>query len=181
MLIALAFAFGTLAVVVPAASADIVLTQCSGTCGYWEVADSGPSRMKGAVCIYANSGSAPLDEITVRPPLMHGNYSNKTKVGWRFKIQREAPSGATFNTIFTSAYQTAKADDQIPAYAGHGFSRGAWIASSTPTGFYRVWIEMQWWHNGAVEGFARDQYQWYKAIRSGHPSYVDESYCLDSY
>ena len=181
MLIALAFAFGTLGVVVPAASADIVLTQCSGTCGYWEVADSGPSGMKGAVCIYANSGSAPLDEITVRPPLMHGNYSNKTKVGWRFKIQREAPSGATFNTIFTSAYQTAKADDQIPAYAGHGFSRGAWIASSTPTGFYRVWIEMQWWHNGAVEGFARDQYQWYKAIRSGHPSYVDESYCLDSY
>lgn len=181
ILVAMAFALSSLVVMAAPAAAEIVLIPCNGTCGYYEVKDQGPTGPKGAVCVYSNSTGAPLREMTVRPPLMHGNYPNKTKIGWRFKIQREAPSSLNFNTIYTSSYQTALADDAIPAYAGHGFSRRAWRAPSNPSGFYRVWIEMQWWHNGSVEGFARVQYDWYKAIRSGYPSYVDQSYCLSNY
>ena len=67
-----------------------------------------------------------LDEITVRPPLMHGYYSNKTKVAWRFKVRRASVGGGNFSTIYTSSWQTAMANDAIPVYAGQGFSRRAW-------------------------------------------------------
>ena len=54
--------------------------------------------------------------MSAREPLMHGDYATKTKVGWRFRIQRQNTNGGSWNTIFTSGYQTAKASNSIPAY-----------------------------------------------------------------
>ena len=182
VVIALMFALTAVGALSSPAAAEIVLNQCTGTCGYWQVTDM-QSGGKGAVCVYLKSNTAPnLHEITVRPPLMHGNYPQKTKVGWRFKIQRSPVSG-TFSTIYTSSWQTAKANDSIPAYAGHGFSRRAWFAPSNPHGFFRVWVEMRWWNQSgsAVEGTARVQYLWYKAVQSGNTPYTDESYCLQDF
>ena len=182
VVIALAFALTAVSALASPAAAEIVLDQCTGTCGYWQVTDMQVGG-KGADCVYINSMVAPnLKQITVRPPLMHGNYANKTKVSWRFKIQREPPSSMSFNTLYTSSWQTAKADDSIPAYAGHGFARRSWSAPSNPHGYFRVWVEMRFWNQAgsAVEGTARVQYDWYKAIRGGN-TYTDESYCLEDY
>lgn len=163
MLLALTFAVSSLAVIAAPAAAETPLVPCNGTCGYYEVYDTGPAGQKGAVCGYEGN-SRDLDFISVRPPLMHGNYSNKTKVEWRFKIRRASSSLGPFSTIHTSSYQSAKANDAIPAYAGSGFSRKWWYASESPDGYYLVWVEMRWWHSGQVEGFARVEYDHYKVL-----------------
>lgn len=181
VLLALALALNSLAAVALPAAAEIVLDACTGTCGYYQVKDQGPTGPKGAVCVYLNNTTHPdLARITVRPPLMHGNYPTKTKVGWRFRIQREPVSSMTFTTLYTSPWQTALADNAIPANVGSGFSRRAWSAPPDPHGRFRVWIEMRWWYNGAVDGSALVQYDWYKAMRGGS-SYTDQSYCLEDY
>lgn len=182
IVVALAFALIAVGSLASPAAAEIVIVQCQGTCGYYQVTD-GMTGGKGAVCVYKTGLAPNLKEITVRPPLMHGNYPQKTKVGWRFKIQRSPSGGGSFSTIYTSMYQTAKADDSIPAYAGHGFARRGWQAPANPHGFFRVVIEMQWWNQGgsSVEGYAKLQYQWYKAEQSGNTPYTDESYCLEDF
>ncbi len=181
LMLGLAFAISSLAVTVTPAAAETVLKDCVGTCGYWEVSDTGPSGPKGAVCVYETGGSHDLDRITVRPPLMHGNYANKTTVKWRFKVRRQAVSpGATFHTIYTSSWQSAQASETVPAYAGHGFARRAWMVPESPHGFFDVWVELSWLNNGSVQGTARVEYDWYKAQRGGS-SYVNNEYCLEDY
>lgn len=179
-LIAFGFALSSLAVIAAPAMAETVIEGCSGSCGYWEVYDTGPTGMKGAVCVYETGSSHDLDKITIRPPLMHGNYSTKTKVGWRYKIRRADVNVGTFHTIYTSSWQTAMANDSIPAYGGHWFSRRAWTAPENPHGFFDVWVELTWWHHGSVEGSALVEYDWYKAQR-GSSSYTDNEYCLEDY
>jgi hypothetical protein len=166
------------ALAVPAA-AETVLIECNGTCGYYEVKDTGPTGPKGAVCVYEKPGYD-LDKITVRPPLMHGNYPGKTKVAWRYKIRRASTGGGSFSTIYTSSWQTAMASETNPVSAGDGFSRRAWMASENPNGFFDVWTELRWDHNGSQEGFARVEYDWYKALR-GSQSYTNNEYCLEEY
>lgn len=161
------------------AAAETVLVNCNGTCGYYEVKDTGPSGPKGAVCVYEKPGYD-LDKITVRPPLMHGNYANKTKVAWRFKIRRATVGGGNFSTIYTSSWQTAMASNTNPVSAGDGLSRRAWMAGENPNGFFDVWIELAWYHSGSQEGFARVEYDWYKALR-GSASYTNNEYCLEEY
>lgn len=178
-LTALAIALSSLAVIAAPVAAETVLVNCNGTCGYWEVYDTGPSGMKGAVCVYEKPGYD-LDKMTIRPPLMHGNYSTKTKVGWRYKIRRADVNVGTFHTIYTSSWQTTLANDSIPARDGHGFARRAWTAPENPHGFFDVWVELGWWHNGSREGFARVEYDWYKAQR-GSSSYTNNEYCLEDY
>ncbi len=178
--LALVVAISALAIVAAPAAAETVLVNCNGTCGSFQVGDH-ESGGKGAVCVYQNGGSYNLKEITVRPPKMYGVHSTKTKVGWRFKVQRQSVGGGSWHAIFTSSYRTAKASNAVPASVGSGFTRGAWHAPSNPTGYrYRVWIEMQWWHGSGVQGFARVQYDWYKAQRTGF-SYTNPDYCLQSY
>jgi hypothetical protein len=178
-LVAIALAVSSVVVVTAPAAAYRELVPCTGTCGYWEAYDYSTGQ-KGAVCGYEKV-SQDLDFISVRPPLMHGNYPTYTKVGWRFKIRRQSLApGATFNTIFTSSWQTAKANDAIPAYAGSGFSRRFWYAPENPTGHFQALVEMQWWHSGSVEGFVRIQYEWYKALWKGN-SYTNNEYCLQNY
>lgn len=164
-------------------AAETVLVDCNGTCGYWEVMDTGPTGPKGAVCVYEKPGYD-LDKITIRPPLMHGAYSNKTKVAWRFRVRRADVNVGTFQTIYTSSWQTAMASDSIPAQDGngfdYGFARRTWMAPENPHGFFDIWTELAWYHNGSQEGFARVEYDWYKAQR-GSSSYTNNEYCLEDY
>jgi hypothetical protein len=173
-------ALGTLLAVAQPVGAARILVDCTGTCGYYELYDEQTGK-KGANCLYKSASPGELDAITVRPPLMHGNYPTKTKVEWRFRIRHKSSGGIDpFVKIYTSSWQSALADDAIPAYPGHGFSRRAWNAPSSPAGFYQVVVELRWWHQGAKEGFVRAQYEWYKAKRNG-ASYVNNEYCLPQY
>ena len=181
-LLALVFALGSLIATASPAAAETIFQDCVGTCGSWQVEDTGPTGRKGVVCVFGTSGQSldRLVKITVRPPQMHGAYPNKTKVAWRFRIRHKANGGTTWSVISTAAYQAAKADDAIPAYAGHGFSRGAWNAPSNPHGFWQVLIDMQWWKAGSVEGTVRLRYTWYKAIR-GSATHTNNYWCEENF
>src|SRR3954451_6109212 len=179
--LAIIFAVAGLAVVTAPAMAETVLVGCTGTCGYYPGTDTGPAGGKGAVCVYQTSYPYEVNKMTVRPPLMHGDYAAKTKVGWRFDVQRKNVNGGSWSTIYNSTYQTALANNAIPAYAGHGFSRRAWSAPAHPAGYYyRIVIEMKWWKSGSVKGYAKLKYDWYKGM-SGTNTNVQEKYCLASY
>ena len=158
----------------PVAAARIL--KDTGTQGYYELYDEmgGP---RGANCLY-KQGTYELGAISVRPPLMHGNYATKTKVQWRFKIRRQSVSpGAAFKTIYTSTWQTDKANDAIPA---DDFTRRKWSAPTNPTGRFQVLVELRWWYQGAVEGFVRAQYEWYLA-KWKTQSYENNEYCLQMF
>ena len=190
MVFALVFAVAAGAVGAAPAMAETQLHGCTrnsgssamGACSDWEVYDASVGK-KGAVCVYASSYPYKLNRITVRPPLMHGAYTQKSKVGWRFIVQRMSNGGGSWNSIFTSSYQTALANDAIPAYVGHGFSRRAWSAPSNPgMYFYRILIDLQWWakNSGPVEGYIPLKYDWYKRI-SGNNTDTQPNYCLPSF
>ncbi len=175
VLLAISVAVATMVLAVQPVAAARILKE-DGNWGYYELYDEMVGR-KGANCIY-ETGSQDLDKITIRAPLMHGDYPQNTKVEWRFKIRRNPPGPANpFSTIFTSSWQTDRANDAIPA---DDFTRRSWTAPESPTGFFQVLIEMRWWHGGSVEGFVRAQYEWYKAKWSGI-SYVNNEYCLQDY
>ena len=151
---------------------------CSGKCGYYEVYDTW--SMPGAKCTYQTSYPYNLKEISVRPPLMHGWYSYKTPVAWRFRIQRKPVSSGSFSNWFISTYQQTTASDSIPAYANHGFTRRA-KSISNPNGYqFRVWIDLQWKKNGSVEGSAHVRYQVYNRVR-GMTSNKADNYCIQSF
>lgn len=147
-MLGLVLAVSSLSVIAAPAGAAIVIEGCSGTCGYWEVKDTGPAGPKGAVCGY-ETASYDLDFISVRPPLMHGNYSYKTKVEWCFKVRRATSSGGSYSTIHTSTWQGAVANSATPAYAGNGFSRRWWYAPESPIGFFDIWTERSPTTNGS--------------------------------
>src|SRR4051812_20590053 len=155
------FAFSALAVIGSPALAATVTRDCyngptgtsMGVCGYWEVYDNSVGK-KGAVCVYDYSSPYYLNRITIRPPLMHGYYSYKTKVGWRFIVQTMPTGGGSWHNDYTSSWQTAKANDSIPAYVNHGFSRRAWPAATNPSGYYyRILIDLAWWRSGLLQGY----------------------------
>lgn len=161
-------------------AAETVLNQCSGTCGYWEVKDTGPSGGKGAACQY-ETGSYDLDFISVRPPLMHGPFANDTKVQWRFKILRSTNFGGTWSTEHTSTWQTAMADDAVPAYAGNGFARRYWYAPESPTGWRKVRVYLRWKNAaGSNIGSAAVEYDWYLRHWNGNKDAAME-HCLQDW
>ncbi len=153
------------------ASAAIVLVDCTGTCGVWHVRDI-PSKQD-VRCILRNSSPHDLYEMTIRPPVIYGAHSGATTVDWRFLIQTKKLGGYSqhYHTIYTSGYQVTAASDSSPASGGHGFSKGTWLTGFGPNNhgsvqdLYRIAVEMQWWHNGAVEGFTRIGYYYNKEIR----------------
>jgi hypothetical protein len=176
----LIFAMSAASVIAAPAAGAVIVKACVGTCGSYEVGDS--STTYGAKCTYGNSYPYKLLNVNVRPPLMHGNYSTKTKVGWRFKIQRQPTGGGKWLVTYTSSYQTADANDAIPAYLNHGFTRRTWTAPSNPAGyFYRVILELQWWKNGNVEGYAKARDQYYNQVRANGTGQNDGfGYCIAS-
>ena len=137
--------------------------------------------MPGATCRYTQPAYY-LAAIDIRPPLMHGYYANKTKVEWRYRIQRQDTNLTGWKLFDESTFQSAMADDQIPAYKGNGFQYRTWNAPANPTGYlYRVRIVMRWWHNGSVEGSMFVQYDWYRAQKSASQHRLDPDRCLSSY
>lgn len=161
------------------ASAETVIDPCSGTCGYWEVYDT--SGMDGAVCKY-EKGSYDLDWISVRAPLMHGPFSGKTTVQWKFNILRSTNFGGSYTNAYNSSWQTAMANTAIPAYQGSGFSRRTWYASDpNPTGWFKVRL-LLWWKNGAgnVVGKVKVEYDYYQRNWNGN-STQGTDYCLQDW
>ncbi len=179
--VALVFALTSLAAFALPASAETVLSPCSGTCGDWQVNDASVGQ-KGAVCVYQSSGLYDLKQITVRAPLMHGYYNGDTKVGWRFNIQRKNVNGGGWSTFYTSSYQTAKGDNAVPAYTGHGFARRSYNGPNNSHGYYwRVTLDLKWWgQSNMVEGTLSLKYDWYKRIRGGDTD-TQPNYCLQAY
>lgn len=167
------------AVAAPAA-AETVIDPCSGNCGYWEVYDTHPG-LKGAVCKY-ETGSYDLDWIQVRPPLMHGPFPGNTKVQWKFNILRSTNFGGSYTGIYNSSWQTAMANDAIPARAGNGFSWRTWYASDpNPTGWFKVRL-LLWWKNaaGSVIGKMKIEYDHYQGKWNGNNNHRSE-YCLQDW
>lgn len=178
--LALMFVVGTFMVAAAPAAAETVITACQGTCGDYQVDDNNTGT-PGATCRYTQPAYY-LAAIDIRPPLMHGNYANKTKVEWRYRIQRQSTNLTGWKLFYESTFQSAMADNQIPAYKGHGFAYRTWNAPADPTGYlYRVRIVMRWWHNGAVEGSMLVQYDWYQAQKSASQHRLDPDRCLSSY
>jgi len=174
------FAVSAVSVMAAPAAAEVIVKACVGNCGYYEVYDNSGSQ-QGAKCTYKSSYPYKLLNMSVRPPLMHGDYPSKTKVEWRFKVQRKSVGGNKWLVYYTSSYQSAQASDSIPATEGSGFSRRTWNAPSNPAGYdYRVILELQWWHNGSKEGYAKIRYTWYKEQRQGSSSSNLSSYCIPS-
>lgn len=181
ILAALTIALTTLAVVAAPAMAETTLNMCTGNCGYYEYKDGGPSGPKGAVCKY-ETASYDLDFISVRPPLMHGPYAYKTKVGWQYKIYRSKNFGSTWSVYKASTWQTAKANDAIPVYAGHGLSRRYWYAPDpNPTGWFKVRVYLRWWSgSGSVIGNASAEYDWYQRLWTNQVD-VAQQYCIQDW
>jgi hypothetical protein len=175
-----AFVVATSLMSVASASAETVITPCQGTCGSYQVDDNNTGQ-PGATCRYTQPAYY-LAAIDIRPPLMHGNYASKTKVEWRYRIQRESTDLTGWKLFYESTFQSAMADNQIPAYKGHGFQYRTWNAPADPTGYlYRVRIVMRWWHNGAVEGSMAVEYDWYQSRKSATEHRLDTDRCLSSY
>jgi len=178
-LLALAFAVSSLVVIGIAPVSAEVDYGCVGKCGEYQVYDS--TTMPGAKCTYGTSYPYKLREISVRPPIMHGWYSYKTPVLWRFRIQRQPVGGGSWTNLFTSGYQSSTASNSIAAYANHGFSRRTWDAPNNVSGYrYRVMLNLQWKKSGSVEGTARVLYQVYNRV-SGMNSDKAMDYCIQSY
>jgi hypothetical protein len=177
VLAALSLAIGSLGAIAGPAAAETPIDPCTGTCGYYEIGDSGPPY--GANCSYER-GSKDLDKMSVRPPLMHGNYDFDTTVKWRFKVIRQAPGGA-LSLFYTSRYQNAQANNMTPARAGHGFSRRVWTAPENFSGRAKIWLEMFWVGSAGVPGgAARVELDYYKMIWNGTAAYVMED-CPQDY
>jgi len=180
ILVALCFALlagGSMAA--PTAAATII-EGCYGTCGYWEVYDTS-GGLKGAVCKY-ETGSYDLDFISVRPPLMHGPYSYKTKVQWRYKIYRSTNFGGTWSVYRKSTWQSAMANDAIPANVGSGFTRRVWGAPDpNPTGWFKVQIFLRWLNSGGSSiGVGVAEYDHYQGKWNGSSDYRSD-YCLQDW
>lgn len=172
---ALSLAVSALGVMAVPAAAETTLVACNGTCGYYEVGDSGPPY--GANCKY-ETVSYDLDWMSARPPLMHGPFMGKTKVGWQFKVLRSTNFGSSWSVHYTSTWQTARANASIPARAGSGFSRRQWTAPENPNAYFKIRVFMRWWNAGGnVIGNASVEYDHYKRLWNGNVDYVS-NYCI---
>lgn len=160
--------------------AETVLNNCSGTCGDWQVSDMGPTGPKGAVCKY-ETNSFDLDFISVRPPIMHGPFAQKTKVQWQYKILRANNAGATWRVEYTSNWQTARANTSVAAYAGSGFARRFHYVAENPTGIRKVRLSLRW-KNAAGNniGSASVEYDHYQRLWNGQKDHGME-YCIQDW
>jgi hypothetical protein len=169
------------AVVGTPVAAETPIGGCTGggMCGYWEAYDTHPG-LKGGICKY-ETGSYDLDWISVRPPLMHGPWSYKTKVQWKFNILRSTNFGGSYKGIYHSSWQVAMANDAIPARDGSGFSWRTWTAPENPTGWFKVRL-LLWWKNaaGTVVGKQKIEYDHYQGKWSGNNDHRSE-YCLQDW
>lgn len=177
VLLALGMALSAVGSLAGSASAETVITPCTGTCGDYEVYDSPKPPPYGANCKY-ESGTFDLDWISARPPQMHGlvSYPKDSKVQWRMMVLHASGPAGKYATIHTSNWQTAYANDQQVARAGHGFHRIFWYAPENPSGVYKVWIDMRWWKSGAVQGTVRLEYDSYKGKAAG-VTFSSPEYC----
>jgi hypothetical protein len=167
-------AVGTLA---GPAAAETIIQDCGGseTCAYWEVKDGGPPY--GATCKY-ETGSYDLDKIKIVPPLMHGPFSSKTKVGWQYKILRTTNFGGSWSFYYKSNWQYAMANDAKPAYKGHGFAARTWVAPESPNGWFKVRLYMRWYSAGGAQiGNVVVELDNYKRTWNGHTN-NSMDYCL---
>ena len=96
------------------AQAAVILVDCTGTCGYYELHDDQTTE-RGANCLYQSANPGKLDQITVRPPLMHGNYPGKTKVEWRFRIRHKWRCRPLREDLLELVAGRAGKNDSIPA------------------------------------------------------------------
>lgn len=179
---ALGLALAVGAAVAAPVGAETPIGGCTGggMCGYWEVYDAHPGS-KGGICTY-ETGSYDLDSISVRPPLMHGPWSYKTKVQWKFNILRSTNFGGSYTGIYNSSWQVAMANDAIPARDGSGFSWRTWNASDpNPTGWFKVRI-LLWWKNAAgnVVGKQKVEYDHYQGKWNGNNDHRSD-YCLQDW
>ncbi len=176
----LLMAVGLLAAGAIPASAETVLNNCTGNCGDWQVNDMGPIGGKGAVCKYEKN-SFDLDFISVRPPIMHGPFAQKTKVQWQYKILRSNNFGSTWTAEHTSDWQTAMANTTDAAYAGSGFARRYHYVAENPTGFRKVRVFLRWKNSGGSNiGTASVEYDWYQRMWNG-TSQADQEYCIQDW
>jgi hypothetical protein len=153
------------------ASAVTIIQMCNGDCGYYEIGDSGPPY--GANCQYENA-SHDLDKVSVRPPSIHGPYSQYTKVRWLLRVFRSGNMGGSWSQIYQSSWQNAMANDAIPARAGSGFSRRAWVAPENPTGWYKVRLLMHWFNqSGNRVGIAAVELDYYKLLNNAVGNTMD--------
>jgi len=165
-----------LSLVAQPALAETIVGGPTGNISDYEVYDMHPGE-KGAHCLY-EAGNYDLDRINVRPPQVHGDHSNKTWVGWRFRILRSTNSGSSWNVVHTSSIQKDRANNAIPA---DGFTRRGWAAPENPTGWFLVRIQIFWYVPGSmtnVAGKVAIEYDWYKAKWSTF-SYPQEAYCTE--
>jgi len=98
LVMGLVLSMSALAVLAAPAAAETVTQSCQGNCGDWQVDDAAAPR-RGGSCFYATSYPYKLKSMSVRPPLMHGDYGNKTKVDWRLVIQRKSVGGGAWSTF----------------------------------------------------------------------------------
>lgn len=163
------------------ASAETVLTACTGTCGAYSVHDGNSTQ--DVTCIDRTKDPNELYQIQVQPPKVYGPTAAMTTVQWRFQIQDKGFIGPShWKTISTSAYQTATASNSVPAKAGHGLTSGTWsfihIGQGSVFEGYRVLVEMNWWNNSGVIGRVKIKYDWYKQVRrDGSHSTVIQTDC----
>ena len=175
--IALAFAISAIGAFAAPAAAETVLKDCTGTCGYYEYYDNEPPPSYGANCKY-ETASYDLDFMSGKPPSVHGPYSYKTQVAWRIRILRSTNMGGSWSTIYTSGWDTAMANDAIPAYAGHGFARIYWHANENPTGWFKMRVYIRWRNAGGnVIGNASAEYNSYKELWNGNSYPNSADYC----
>lgn len=164
---ALAMALTSIGALAAPAAAETIIQGCAGNCGFYEYYDNEPPPSYGANCKY-ETGSYDLDFMSGKPPSVHGPFANKTQVAWRIKILRSTNMGGSWSTVHTSAWDTAMADDAIPARAGHGFGRIYWYASDpNPTGWFKMRVNIRWKNaNGNTIGNASAEYNSYKGLWS---------------
>jgi hypothetical protein len=107
---------------------------------------------------------------------MYGySTEQQSRVAWRFKIRR-SDDQLNWQTVYTSSFQRTRA---TAADAGE-FTRRVWNAPDDPTGFYVIRVIMVWHWQGAVEGRAAFEYEWYKR-RQGSDVSVVHGYCSDNF
>jgi hypothetical protein len=167
-LVALFIAVTSLATLAAPAAAETVISPCSGRCGSNDGFDE-PGGPFGAVCKYDNT-TLDLATIVVHPPEIWSLYAKLTKVGWRYEIYGGPTDTNTPTKLFTSTWQFAKASQTKPVKGGHGLTKRSYHFTSDPSAYewYRVVIDVGWWHNGAREGILSFEYDWYKTVQGTH-------------
>jgi hypothetical protein len=185
--LAATFALACVASLVGPAAAETVTVSCQGTCGAYYAYDDNLAN-QGAQCVYNTTANAfdehLINQIVVRPPEMNGYYTAMTPVSWRYKIQRSRSAGieqpAHKSIVFTSAWQTSRANTVYTAYLSSGFTSRAhaWTEDYTYADFdqYRVFVQMRWSHNGSVEGRETIRYEWYRQTK-GSDAAIEQRWC----